>query len=30
MLNIFFDLDNTIWDYNGNSADAIADLTKIF
>jgi len=26
--HIFFDLDNTLWDYDGNSADAIADLLK--
>ena len=24
--HIFFDLDNTLWDYSGNSADAITDL----
>lgn len=26
--HIFFDLDNTLWNYNGNSADAIKDLLK--
>ena len=26
--HIFFDLDNTLWDYNRNSSDAITDLVK--
>jgi putative hydrolase of the HAD superfamily len=26
--HIFFDLDNTLWDYDGNSAEVISDLLK--